>query len=205
MKYMLSVTHEIGAFVTPYMSPTYLVKMGLNYGIDNGCYNEMPPVEKYFGWLEKYKPYMKNCLFVVCFDKVGNAQETLELFNKWLVEYDEWPLAFVAQDGQEKYEFPDEKLWSTLFIGGSTKWKMGLGALECVQRAQKLKKHIHIGRVNYWKRYEHFRSMEGSEDFTCDGNRIIFQGKERAISDWEKHMERTTTPYLSLFDSDSSG
>lgn len=205
IKYLLSLSVQIGAFATPWKSPSYLIRQGLLYGIDNGCFGGMPNPVKYFKWLKTYEPYRDRCLFAVCFDCVGDAKKTLELFDRWYGWFQPWPVAFVAQDGQEGLDFPNPETWNALFIGGSTKWKMGIGSIECIKRAQELGKHIHIGRVNYWKRYEHFRSLEGSNDFTCDGSRQIYQGLERTLNDWEKHMERDYTPYLPIFGGDSGG
>jgi hypothetical protein len=78
-----------------------------------------------------------------------------------------------------------------LFIGGSTEWKIGPGALECIKRAQELGKRIHIGRVNWKKRYEHFRQIKGSENFTCDGTRQKYEGIKKAMEAWAGYQEKT--------------
>lgn len=64
--------------------------------------------------------------------------------------------------------------WTTLFVGGSTRWKLSEQAAGLIQEARGMGKRIHIGRVNWQRRYAHFARQEGSEDFTCDGTRTRF-------------------------------
>jgi hypothetical protein len=164
------------------------IRCGLDWAADNQAFTKGFNPDVFFPWLNGLMEYRSTCLFVSCPDVVGNSNQTLDLFDKWCHSFAGWPVAFVAQDGQETKEFPDDRLWDCLFIGGSTKWKMSDGAIECIQRAQKLGKRIHIGRVNYYNRYRHFAQLDGSEEFTCDGTRNRFEGKDATIKDWKKYM-----------------
>ena len=180
------------------------IKSGMIWAADNQAYTKGFMGNEYFEWLDRATEYRDTCLFVACPDVVGNARKTLELFEKWHNRFEGWPVAFVAQDGQENLEFPPSDQWQALFIGGSTIWKMSDGAIECIRRAQKLGKHIHIGRVNYMRRYQHFASLDGSEGFTCDGTRIRF-GRDKAIDDWKKYMVSPKQYGLFVSGGDSAG
>jgi hypothetical protein len=140
--------------------------------------------DKWLQWLKIMQPYRVSCLFVVCPDVVGDAAMTLVWFKTWRPRLNGWPVAFVAQDGQEDLDFPDHNSWSALFVGGSTEWKESKAAIEVIQRAQLLDKHIHIGRVNWGRRYRMFRILAGSEGFTCDGTRTRFEGADNTIRAW---------------------
>jgi hypothetical protein len=163
------------------------IKFGMTWAADNNSFkNDFNP-DKYLTWLDKFTKYKSTCLFITCPDMVGNSKDTNLLFYRWYKYLDGWPIAFVAQDGQELIKFPNKDLWQALFIGGTSRWKMSGAAISCIEYAKKLGKHIHIGRVNYYRRYKHFASIEGSENFTCDGTRIAYE-KSEAVKDWRKYM-----------------
>jgi hypothetical protein len=186
------------------------IRDGMAWAADNDSFKRGFKAEKYFPWLEKMRLYQSTCLFVAVPDKVGDAETTLSLWDKWFPVFDPrmWPLAFVAQDGQESMEFPPAWQWRTLFIGGTTHWKTSDGAVRCIKRAQEMGKAIHIGRVNWVDRYRFFRALEGSEEFTCDGTRTRYEGTERTIAAWSKLMDapkpvvETWPIRLPLLDSD---
>ena len=46
-----------------------------------------------------------------------------------------------------------------VFIGGSTNWKCSIAAVQIIQAAQLLGKHVHVGRVNGPERWEHFDKL----------------------------------------------
>lgn len=136
---------------------------------------------RFWRFLEKMQAKRDRCLFVVAPDVVADAIATLERFRYWgcRIKAAGWPVAFAAQDGQESLEFPPE--FDTLFVGGSTEWKMGKGAEQCICRAQELRKWIHVGRVNSQIRIRHFQLMNvDSVDGTClvygpDVNRWVLE------------------------------
>ena len=115
--------------------------------------------------------YRSSCLFVVAPDVVGQAQATLEKYQYWgpKLRRDGWPVAFVAQDGQENLPFPAS--FDALFIGGSTAWKMSEAALMCIKRAQMLGKWVHVGRVNSQLRIAHFQLASVN---SVDGTSLCF-------------------------------
>lgn len=155
------------------------------WAADNEAYGRGFDAVRMFDWLEKMKPWRDSCLFVAVPDCVGDAVQTLELYREWAWHFDGWPLAFVAQDGQENLPLPN--YYDTLFVGGSTEWKVGSGAEAVIRLAQRQFKHIHIGRVNWGQRYRHFALMRGSESWTCDGTRQRFDGRDKTKEAWEAY------------------
>jgi hypothetical protein len=186
------VDEQFGIMTTPAHKGIPIgIKAGLEWCADNQCYTQGFDPPAFFAWLDSMRPYHSKCLFVPVPDVVGDAGATLDKFWRWHKHFGGWPIAFVAQDGQELLSFPDNRLWSVLFIGGTTEWKLSAACERVIANGQSIGKHIHIGRVNWWERYEHFRSLPGSDDFTCDGTRQRFDGIENTMAAWIDYMERT--------------
>lgn len=180
------------------------IKSGMPWASDNQAFTGKFNALEYATWLKKFEPYRDSCLFVVIPDVVGDANKTLELYAKYRDNpmYDGWPVAFVAQDGQEYLPLPD--YFDTLFIGGTTNWKVSQAAIECIKIAQALGKRIHIGRVNYGKRYNWFAGLPGSEDFTCDGTRVRYEGY-KALRQWAQYMASPRQLHLPVSGGDCDG
>jgi hypothetical protein len=158
------------------------IQEGALWAGDNCAFTGFDEV-RFFEWVDRMTEYRATCLFVVVPDSVGDVAQTLGMFAHYAPMLVGWPLAFVAQDGQETLDFPCADLWSTLFVGGSTSWKESGAAVDCIKAAQALGKRIHIGRVNYWRRYAMFRVLAGSENFTCDGTRIRYE-RDACLAAW---------------------
>ena len=141
--------------------------------------------ERFFYFLGRMEPYFAQCKFIVAPDYPMDAEATLQLFKYFERDLAPFPLAYAAQDGAEELPFPPR--FECLFVAGSTEWKESDYAVECIRRGQALGKHIHIGRVNYWKRYKKFAALPGSEHFTCDGTRPRFQGVDKTFAAWKKY------------------
>lgn len=180
------------------------IKNGLVWGADLGCLSGPDFVKKYDpektkSWLEMMKPYLSTCLFVTVPDHIGDAAKTYQDFHKF--DFGDFPVAYVAQDGQENIPFPNLNNWKTLFIGGSTQWKLSDHARVCIELAKKWDMHVHIGRVNYKKRYVSFGRIPGSERFTCDGTRIRYE-RTKALQDWKEYMGYTVDFCRTIFERD---
>ena len=148
---------------------------GRMWACDNEAFTRKFDPVRFFSFLVRLQPYRSTCLFVSVPDKVGNALRTLDLWRVGLwaqIEAMGFPVAFVAQDGQELFPFPPADQWNVLFIGGTTAWKMSADADSCIHRAQALGKRVHVGRVNSQKRMAHF-ALIGAD--TCDGTGPTFQ------------------------------
>lgn len=131
------------------------------------------------------RPYQSRCLFLAGGDIVGDATTTLETYAEFEHYFTDWPLAYVAQNGAENLPIP--ATCAAVFIGGDTEWKESMEAVSVIKRAQTMGKHIHIGRVNYERRYRLFSMLEGSENFTCDGTRPRYEGREKTIKAWKNY------------------
>ncbi len=147
------------------------IKQYRHFAVDNEAFTKEFDPDAFFPFLEMLRPYQLLCHFVSCPDVVGNARATLERYDKWAhqIRAGGWPVAFVAQDGQEDLDFP---ACDAVFIGGSTEWKMSPAADECIMRAKDLGLWVHIGRVNGQRRFWHFR-MIGAD--SADGTMIRYE------------------------------
>lgn len=172
---------------------------GMEWAGDLGClqgpdYVKKIDFNKTILWLKKMERFRPKCLFIAGADIVGNAAQTLETYAEFSRYFDGWPLAYVAQNGAEDLPFPDGCV--AVFIGGDTLWKCSQGAVDVIKRAQAQGLHIHIGRVNWGKRYRHFRLLAGSDSFTCDGTRTRFDGTGKAVKAWGEYQHQP--PLLKL-------
>lgn len=170
------------------------IRASLPWAADNCAFGDKFDGDRFLAWLPTLIPYRATCLFVVCPDVVADSAATLARWVEWSPQLTGWPLAFVCQDGQEPETIPAE--CSAVFIGGTTEFKLSERALECIRWGQSHGKAIHVGRVNWGKRYSHFRIMRGSEHFTTDGTRTRFDGTERTLKSWKQYMDKK--PLLQL-------
>lgn len=150
------------------------------WALDNGAFNNRFNPEKFGAALERLKQYRDICLFVVVPDVLADADKTLELWEEWAPRLREWPLAFVAQDGQTPETLPNAD-W--LFIGGSTEFKLGPEAKDLIKYARFRGMRIHVGRVNTWRRMRYFK-MLGVE--TMDGTLLCYgiDTHKQKVCDW---------------------
>jgi hypothetical protein len=170
------------------------IRAGLPWAADNCAFGDKFDADRFLAWLPKMQEFRPTCLFVVAPDAVGNSEATRTRWQEWQPKLTGWPLAFACQDGQLPDEIPTD--CDVVFIGGTTTWKLSESATACIRWAQANGKGVHVGRVNWGKRYAHFRIMRGSEHFTTDGTRTRFEGTERTLRAWKQYQE--TQPLLQL-------
>jgi hypothetical protein len=110
-----------------------------------------------------------GCLFVTAPDVVGDARKTLDLFYEWVtpLQVIGQPIALVAQDGLKNHDVP-WALIDSLFIGGTTEWKLGMDARLLMLDAKNRGKWVHMGRVNSYERGRYARwlgcdSIDGTQ------------------------------------------
>jgi len=150
------------------------------FAVDNGAFSAFDRAA-FLSLLDREHLHIERCRFVAVPDVVGSALRTLEVFERWLPALSGWPLALVAQDGQENLPIPWDAL-SAIFIGGTTAWKMSDPAMQIIRTAQALGKWSHVGRVNTPGRFEHFAACGVS---SIDGTGLSrYSWMRQAI--WEK-------------------
>lgn len=175
---------EVGQLLTPLTRFNLQNKNG-KFAIDNGAFSKFE-AKGFMSLLDREKERRQNCIFVAVPDVVGSARRTLEVFQRWKGIISAWPLALVAQDGQEDLEIPWDDI-AAIFLGGSTKFKVSDEAAQIVKAAKALDKWVHAGRVNDPQRFKHFEEM-GVD--SCDGSGISqYSHMRRAIANRYAQLE----------------
>ena len=130
-----------------------------HFAIDNGAFSRFDRAA-FLALLKREAERKALCRFVAVPDVVGSARRTLECFHDWWTStaLQGWPLALVAQDGQEHLEIP-WALCAAVFIGGSTTWKLSPHAAHIIKAAKIFDKWVHVGRVNDPGRFEYFDAL----------------------------------------------
>ena len=153
-----------GQLITPL---TGYSNAGEVFAIDNGAFSRFD-AKKFKSILQRDEQHKAKCLFVTVPDIVGNARRTLELWRCRHRFVKGWPLALVMQDGMEDFDIPWHDL-QAVFIGGRDPWKDSQASQDIVKTAKTLGVHVHVGRVNAYKRWKLFSDL-GAD--TCDGSGI---------------------------------
>jgi hypothetical protein len=180
-----------GLFVTFNYTPKSLPD-GCVWAMDNGCFNKYDP-DKIKRALKRHSGSVSNCLFAVLPDKVGDSKATRLLYHEWLDAYKAhgYKVAYVLQDGESS--IPENI--DTVFIGGSTKYKLSYDVRRLVEKAKERGLYVHMGRVNSVLRIRYARSIgcdsiDGTNYF-IDKQAIKthlphFKSEEKML--WEKDM-----------------
>jgi hypothetical protein len=155
-------TH-LGKYLTPrancnkkYLNLT--LEQGCLFGADNDCFKGFDKV-KYEKMIEML-PRVDKLKYVTIPDVVGNYEETIKLFDEWypLLKNENLPLAFVLQDNTPINEIPFDK-FKSLFIGGSTEYKLSKEVADIVRITKEKDKWVHMGRVNSKKRIKYAHAI----------------------------------------------
>ncbi len=150
------------------------------WAADNGCFSQGEQFDagRWLDWLARLTPWRTSCLFAVAPDVVADAGATLARSLPWLARIRAlgFPVAFVAQDGQECLPVPWDQI-DCLFIGGSTTWKLSEHAARLIAEAKRRGKHTHMGRCNSLIRLRAAQSM-GCD--SADGT-MIKHGPDKRI------------------------
>ena len=151
---------EIGCPVEQLLTPLTRFarqRKDAHFCIDNGAFSRFNG-EAFLSLLQREAADRHLCRFVAVPDVVASARRTLEVFDHWCYKLAGWPLALVAQDGQENLPIPWQNI-SAVFIGGSTSWKLGADAVAVIKAAKAIGKWVHVGRVNTPARFEYFENL----------------------------------------------
>jgi hypothetical protein len=178
---------ELGCEVEQLLTPLTrfrLQRPGSRFAIDNGAFAGFD-ASSFVTLLEREEERRENCIFVAVPDVVGSARRTLEVFENWKERLAGWwPLALVAQDGQEHLPIPWGDI-DAVFIGGSTEWKLSAHAAQIVRAATALGKWVHAGRVNTPARFEYFEKL-GADSIDGTGLSRYSWMRERIYSRHQK-------------------
>lgn len=186
-----------GWLITPRrsMAQTMSSIPGALWAADNECYtlgSNFDP-DRYLRFLERNIEISNSCLFATAPDVVTDARATLERFGPWsdLIRSLGFPVALVGQDGLENMDVPWNKL-DSLFIGGSTDWKLGQGARHLIKEAKTRNKWVHVGRVNSQTRLTYciklgVDSVDGTEWAINPGRGIRWAS--RVMNQLERQMQ----------------
>ena len=140
--------NRIGWLVGPSAMTKTKLREWMPYALDNDAFtaweNGSEWEEKaYFTFLDWVATQKIKPLWAAVPDVVTDKDGTLHNWKKYaprLKNYG-WPLAFVAQDGMNPSDVPDEA--ALVFIGGSYEWKW-----RSVAKFTGLFPRVHVGRVN---------------------------------------------------------
>lgn len=139
---------RLGQMVTP-QSGGRLVN-GAQWALDNGCFSDRWDMDHWSDTLERYQDQARSCLWAVVPDVVNDAEATDVLWARW------WsaPMrrgyrcAYVAQPGVRYIPAGA----SAVFLGGSADWKYSAEARAVAALAKRMRKWLHMGRVNSLRR-----------------------------------------------------
>jgi hypothetical protein len=128
--------------------------LALTWAADNGAFSQFD--ERLFLNMLQTLRGVPGCRFVAAPDVVGDAAQTLRLFDQWepLIRSLGFPVALVGQDGLTVGAVPWSRI-DAIFIGGSTSWKLSKDAAELVAYGQARGKWTHLGRANTRRRLHH--------------------------------------------------
>lgn len=111
-----------------------------------------------------------DCRWVSAPDVVGDHEATLAKWHKYLglIQEHGQLAAFVAQDGATVESLPWGRGMAAVFIGGTTRWKLGHEAARIIHEANRRGLWTHMGRVNTFRRMLYaqtlgVRSIDGSK------------------------------------------
>jgi hypothetical protein len=143
------------------------------WAADNGCFTRAMPERDSRRWqaFVRRLQSVPGCLFLPAPDVWGNWPATLQLWRTGgrsrIVETGV-PVAIVLQDGATTDEVPWDEI-DAVFLGGSDAWRPK--AVPILQRAKRLGKHVHVGRVNTWRGL--LFSLRAGAD-TVDGTHLAY-------------------------------
>jgi len=143
-----------GQLITPLTRRAW---RGGRFAIDNGAFAKFDATA-FRALLSRHAPHREHCIFVACPDVVGSAMRTRELFRHFAPTLADWPLAYVAQNGQEYVEIPWAEC-SAIFIGGDDRFKLGPETVAIIKAAKAIGKWVHVGRVNTPERVARFEAL----------------------------------------------
>lgn len=146
-KWLLSAAGPTCAFIWDSTDPVALDNGAYSYHLKGIPFDD----EKFHRALERFGPRAE---WIVVPDKVGDADASMEMAEKWMPKLEGLPLLMCMQDGME---LSDMEHWlpkiDGIFLGGSTAYKLR-GIKEFTKPITDMGKRFHVGRVNTIKRIQ---------------------------------------------------
>lgn len=132
---------------------------------DNACYAHPHDFDlgRFLAWLAGLDAVRGSCLFANAPDVVGKWDATLQRALPVLPTLREMghKSAIVLQDECTPSAIPWDEI-DAVFVGGTTRWKVGQQSEACCREAKRRGKWVHMGRVNSLKR------LNAAAYFGCD-------------------------------------
>lgn len=177
-----------GLMITPMMGNLAPLE-SVTWAADTGCFSQPQrhSDKHYLDWLDQ-RPRETN-LFATAPDVVADAEATWLRSRPMLWQIRElgYQAALVAQDGIEHMPIRWDS-FDALFIGGSTKWKLGPVCFELGREAKRQGKWLHWGRVNSLKR---LRMAYLAHADSADGTFIKY-GPDRLLPKMQQWVREVT-------------
>lgn len=177
---------ELGCEVEQLLTPLTryrLQRPESRFAIDNGAFSSFD-AKAFNALLAREYDRRSQCIFVCAPDVVASARRTLEVFDRWKDRLNDWPVALVAQDGQEDLPIPWDEI-KAIFIGGTTEFKLSESVMQIVKAAKALDKWVHVGRVNTPGRFEYFEKM-GADSIDGTGLSRYSWMREKIYMDYKQ-------------------
>jgi hypothetical protein len=170
-------TPSLGRLVQPrhFSTVEHTIRSGMPWAADNDCFQGLAP-SRYLRMLDRLQDaliaandgesraehWRGRPLFVTVPDVVADSCRTAHQWGVWAnaVRRRGLPLAFVAQNGCDHRNMsPPWHEFDAVFIGGDTSWKLGPEARRIVRMCKEHGKHVHMGRVNSFRRLRYAESI----------------------------------------------
>jgi hypothetical protein len=169
--------HTIGVIQTALQRGVYSrVVNGVPWCLDNGVFTYKFQVDLWLKQINKFSAYKNTCLFITIPDIVGDASATINQFMFYRAMVQDYPVAFVSQDGIK--DIASAIPWNDfdcLFVGGTDNHKLGVEGKWIMDEAKRHGKRVHIGRVNSISRLVKFWQAD-----SWDGTHLGFMPSDAA-------------------------
>lgn len=172
MRLMLT-PHQASQFPSPYVGILASSRRGGRkdilgtkpWGADNECFNGNFDPDNFTRWVAARTEFSKTCKFILSPDVVGDYQPTLVRLAEWEPRLHGmgFPVGLALQDGATTDTIPWQSIES-VFVGGTTAFKLSRLAMHICSRAKELGKWVHVGRVNTIERIRNFWDVADSFD-----------------------------------------
>lgn len=176
---------QVGVMIGPRVRGYAPIHEGRWWASDNDGFTGQFDPEAFLAHLLRLQPYAARYLFVAAPDVFGDAAATLSLFQAWrgVLESMDFPVAYVAQDGQEGRPLPETAHW--LFLAGTDAWRGQHGPALIAEARAHGYWGVHVGRVNSRRRLQACVAL-GAD--SCDGTYLSYRGVEWGLRDIERWL-----------------